>query len=384
MKTNDTKERWIVFSDDWGRHPSSCQHLIRELLPHYEVIWINTIGMRAPKFDRYLLTRGLSKLLSVLIGNKAMTADGDTRLDNLDVKNPVMWPWFRTRIDQKLNAWLLWRCLKRILADGKSTRVITTIPIVADLLPLAGIESWTYYCVDDFSVWPGLDHQPIEQMELRLLRHCSNVVAASEVLRERLHRIGREASLLNHGVHLDFWAVDGEPAVESASGDTPVFLFWGVIDPRIDVEFVQTLLAKMDQGVVWLAGPQQDMPPELLGLPRLKCIGAQPFARLPEIAAQASVLIMPYVDEAVTRAMQPLKLKEYMATGKPVVVRALPATQAWADCVDIAYTAIEFADLVCARALSGLPDQQGIARQKLRDESWCAKSKIFEKIVRAA
>ena len=23
----------LVFADDWGRHPSSCQHLVRELLP---------------------------------------------------------------------------------------------------------------------------------------------------------------------------------------------------------------------------------------------------------------------------------------------------------------------------------------------------------------
>jgi hypothetical protein len=36
---------------------------------------------------------------------------------------------------------------------------------------------------------------------------------------------------------------------------------------------------------------------------------------------------MPYADLAATRAMQPLKLKEYLATGRPVVVRDLPATR---------------------------------------------------------
>ena len=55
---------------------------------------------------------------------------------------------------------------------------------------------------------------------------------------------------------------------------------------------------------------------------------------------------MPYADLPVTRAMQPLKLKEYLATGKPVVVRDLPATEPWADCLDVAETPEAFAAAV--------------------------------------
>ena len=38
----------IVFADDWGRHPSSSQHLVRELLPQYPTLWVNTVGTRRP------------------------------------------------------------------------------------------------------------------------------------------------------------------------------------------------------------------------------------------------------------------------------------------------------------------------------------------------
>ncbi len=48
---------------------------------------------------------------------------------------------------------------------------------------------------------------------------------------------------------------------------------------------------------------------------------------LPALAQQASVLIMPYADLPVTRVMQPLKLKEYLATGRPVV--AAPLRRCW-------------------------------------------------------
>ena len=52
----------LVFSDDWGRHPSSCQHLVRCLLPRYEVHWVNTIGTRKPSWNFATLSRGLEKL----------------------------------------------------------------------------------------------------------------------------------------------------------------------------------------------------------------------------------------------------------------------------------------------------------------------------------
>lgn len=39
----------IVFGEDWGAHPSSTQHLIKNLQSRYEIIWINSIGMRKPR-----------------------------------------------------------------------------------------------------------------------------------------------------------------------------------------------------------------------------------------------------------------------------------------------------------------------------------------------
>ena len=49
----------LVFADDWGRSPSSSQHLMRQLLDRYRVLWVNTIGMRPPRFNLSTLRRGL-------------------------------------------------------------------------------------------------------------------------------------------------------------------------------------------------------------------------------------------------------------------------------------------------------------------------------------
>jgi hypothetical protein len=39
----------LVFADDWGRHPSSCQHLVRELLPRIPILCVNIIRTRKPQ-----------------------------------------------------------------------------------------------------------------------------------------------------------------------------------------------------------------------------------------------------------------------------------------------------------------------------------------------
>ncbi|MEM6334851.1 MAG: hypothetical protein AAF823_16080 [Planctomycetota bacterium] len=94
---------------------------------------------------------------------------------------------------------------------------------------------------------------------------------------------------------------------------------------------------------------------------------------------------MPYRDMPVTRAMQPLKLLEYLATYKPVVVRRLPATEGWADCCDVVETADEFVRVCRERAERGLPAEQRAARERrLPGESWSEKSRRLEQILRGA
>ena len=88
---------------------------------------------------------------------------------------------------------------------------------------------------------------------------------------------------------------------------------------------------------------------------------------------------MPYADLPVTRAMQPLKLKEYLATGKPVVARSLPALQEWADCVDLATGPRNSSKPSSDGSQSGLPRDQKVARERLASESWEAKAEQFER-----
>ena len=456
----------LVFSDDWGRHPSSCQHLTRNLLDRYPVLWVNTIGTRAPRLDMQTMRRvaekmrqwGTSGLTRVFRRNRQRSTavpqhEQETPVyNNLQVVNPKMWPWFSSDRDRRLNRWLLTRQLSPLIEKlPKPVVAVTTLPITADLPDTLSVDRWVYYCVDDFSQWPGLDGETLRRMDHDMIQQADSLIAVSETLQAMIANHGRSSSMLTHGVDVDFWnrqrsiavrpesvarrfenargplrsandsrltslsiitessdaeTIGGRLNAKAASGEAPsasisaadvlataptivdgiagpLIVFWGVIDRRMDSPSLIQLSQDLIEGTIVLIGPQQDPDPALLALPNVRALPAQPLSALPAIAEQANVLIMPYADLPVTRAMQPLKLKEYLATGKSVVVKRLPSTDAWADCLDAAETPAEFSQIVRNRVYSGISPAQALARCRLHQESWKSKADRFEHILKS-
>lgn len=374
---------WVVFADDWGRHPSSCQHLVRHVLPHRRVVWVNTIGTRPPRLDWGTVKRAAGKIKGWVGGSRSRDPKGSETVASPTVVSPKMWPSFRSAFGRRLNRKLLLRSLTPVVAGLPSPPVVvTTLPLVADLMGELPMARWVYYCVDDFSVWPGYDGETMLRMERDLVPKVDAAVAVSETLKAKLATMGRESLLLTHGVDLEHWkAADSPLPPEFAGLEPPIVLFWGVIDRRMDVAFVRHLCGHLDRGTVVLVGPQEDPDPALKTLPRLALRPPVAFARLPALAHAAAVLVMPYADLPATRAMQPLKLKEYLATGRPAVVRELPSTVEWADAADVCGTPEGFTAAVRQRCVSGLPAEQGQARERLTAEGWAAKATAFEKWV---
>ncbi|MCC7407423.1 MAG: glycosyltransferase [Phycisphaeraceae bacterium] len=382
------KGQLVVFADDWGRHPSSAQHLVRQLGGRYEVVWVNTVGTRRMSLRPDDVRRAAGKLV------QWVRRDGEAEIDIrpawLKVLHPVMWPGFGRAWQRRFNAGRIGDAVAHALGrrkQGQKRWAITTLPITADLVGRIDVDGWLYYCVDDFSVWPGLDGQVLATMERELVAKVDAAVAVSEVLQQRLAEMGKVAPLLTHGIDVNHWrgSVDLSSRLEGIP--RPVVLFWGLIDGRLDAAICRALV---EAGfTLALAGPQQSPPEGIRSLAwqarrekgGLHLLGPVGYEDLPGLAAEADVLVMPYADLPVTRAMQPLKFKEYLATGKPVVARNLPGVTGWADAADLVDDAAGFVEAVKRRLREGLPADQAAARARLADESWPAKARQLEEIL---
>ena len=377
-----SNEKLLVFSDDWGRHPSSCQHLIKRFLKSHHVVWVNTIGMRPPRLDLLTVKRGFEKIGGWISQRRdtrhaqgnATEVTGQLRPLVYDSK---MWPWMSGKLHRAINRRLLARQLHELATDAT---VLTSIPIVADLVGNLPAKKWVYYCVDDFSVWPGLSGEMLGRMEDELLPKMDRIIAVSETLKSSIAERGFDAEMLTHGVDIEFWRQGfGELVVDQRDLESPIFLFWGVIDRRMNADWILALSEELERGTILLLGPQQDPDPRLTQCSRVMMPGPASYESLPAHAELASALIMPYIDAPVTRAMQPLKLKEYLATEKPVVATELPAVARWCDCLDAVNTKEEFVSrcLEHGEAQESPLDRVGRVRARLRDESWDAKAKRF-------
>jgi len=370
--------RLVVFSDDFGRHPSSAQHIARCLVPRWRIDWVNTIGTRRPSLSARDLARAAGKLREWFGKDAAHPAAEMPPPTGLTVHSPIHWPGFGLRLERRANAALLARGLRDVLEPAHPpTAVFATAPIPADLAATRPDLTWLYYCVDDLSQWPGLDGPALAQLEVEFLRHVTGVLTVSEHLVNRMAEFGHDADLLTHGIELGHWSsvVRRTPPVAPTRPST---LFWGVIDRRLDTALCLALAERCDVAFV---GPIDNPDPRLAEHPAITFEGPLPYDALPGRAALSDVLVMPYADLPVTRAMQPLKLKEYLATGLPVVCSDLPANREWSAALDITSDAERFAELAETRARAQLPAEQTAARKALDKECWDAKAHRFEDFV---
>ena len=380
MTRAEPHPRLVVFADDWGRHPSSCQHLVGRLVDRLDVLWVNTIGTRPPRLSLEDVGKAVGRLRQWL-GSKP--AGGDARPSPVSVISPKMWPGFRRNWQRRLNARQIARAVDRALGPrqpGRQRVAVTTLPIMADVVGRIDVDRWVYYCVDDFSVWPGLDGEVMQRMERLLVERVDAHIAVSATLVEHLTELGARPSLLTHGIDLDHWTASppsGLPDWCPAPG--PVLLFWGLIDQRLNVDWCKAV-AGVDLGTgpatLVLVGPRQSPDPAIDALPNVVTPGPVDYDQLPALASAADVLVMPYRDVPVTRAMQPLKFKEYLATGKSVVGSMLPAAEPWRDAADLVDSADGFVEAIRCR-LNGPTPEQIAARRRLNGESWDSKADQF-------
>lgn len=328
----------VVFGDDWGRHVSSMQHVFRQIVTRREVIWINGIGHRLPSLSVRDLRRAWEKGRAMLRGSGAPAANGlDGRAPSL-VINPRVLPWHHRSAVTALNSWSLTRSIRdalRQLGTSLPPVLVTGTPPSAPVVGRLGEIASVYFCMDDFSHLAGVSHQIMEAFERRLLESVDIVVAtASALTRSKLPKSG-VAHLLPQGVNYEHFAQARSEPAELAALPRPLIGFAGGVSDCCDADLIRRLADAHPDASVVLVGPITTDDTAALQRPNVHLLGPRPYAELPAYVQRFDVGLIPYVLNDWTRAVDPLKLLEYLAAGVPVVSTAIPEVEKYRQAIRI-------------------------------------------------
>lgn len=309
---------------DWWYHNrghSECQIMTR-LCKRVPVLWVNSIGMRVPKPGRTELPirRYLRKLGSTL---KGLRKDKS----GMWVYSPIFIPRYTPRA-ARLNGILL-RLQVSLLCRALGIRhpvAFVTVPTACYAVDKGPWSSVIFNRSDDYAAFPEADGDFIRPLESHLLDRSNKVLFVNRLLYEREHKTVRKPYYIGHGVDLDHFLPastiksnhDAPTAIRELQ--RPIVGFYGALDDyTIDLDLMIRVARHVKPGVLLVIGPQAMDIARLLKEPNVIYLGAIPYADLPSYAAQFDVGIMPWLKNEWIEKCNPIKLKEYLAMGFPVV-----------------------------------------------------------------
>lgn len=358
----------VVFGEDWGAHPSSTQHIVSHLAHDRQVLWINSIGLRRPRPQARDLARIINKLAAMSGFSKQAVSDQQSQQpDTLDVIQPRAICWPGSNIAARFNRTVLGRQVRNALERKKIHKPViwTSLPTAIDVVEKINGRALVYYCGDDFSALAGVDHEPVAQMEKRLAAQADLIIAASDVLASRFP--AHKTLAIPHGVDYRLFS---EPALRAPDLPVgrPIAGFYGALADWIDVGMIAHAAKSLPNWDFVLIGPVQTNISVLERLPNVHLLGPRAHSTLPSYSQHWTISMLPFHDNAQIQACNPLKLREYLAAGTPIVATPFAALAPYADLARIVTDRDSFANDLLEASKDFA--RNNIRRLCVREESW--------------
>lgn len=369
----------LVLSDDLDGLPTSTIHLFKHIAPHNRVFWFNIVS-RMPRMTAHDLKKIWRMAGQALTG--AGRYSGEAAAPGipgvLSSTTPLIVPVFKKPVRHP-NKRLLDRHIRGVCEEFEVSRplVFTTWPSTVDFIKGFEAQKTIYYCVDDWANYPALNAADFLLMESELIDVADGFAATSQVLYEKRRDV--EGSLyLPHGVDYDHFATDaaestGYPELDNLTG--PVVGFFGLIAEWIDTDLIAYLADRFRSAKFVLIGKSVVDTNQLASRPNIVRLPEVDYSILPKLAARFDVGLIPFVINDLTRAVNPLKLLEYLSIGVPVLATRLPDLENVDGPVYLAESHAEFAgQLECILAEKPRPE---LARSIGRANSWAERANLL-------
>lgn len=336
----------IVFADDWGRHPSTMQHLGKVLAKNNRLMWVGSLALRKPTFNFHDFNRLFEKLKKIFISLPYVGEKEKT--NNVLEVHPFILPFHDVKVVRLLNNMLLTRFIKKKIRSNHfhNPVVISSSPIVYDLLGKLGETSSHYICLDDYSLFSGAFNSLVE-LEKGVLEKVDSSFSVSKMLLEtRIPKSGVN-NFLPQGVEVEHFSnVEVKKIDKLDAIKKPIIGFFGLLSEWVDLEIINSIARAFPNYSIVLIGDSAVDVSKLYNYSNIYLFGKIPYTELPSYATYFDVGIIPFKINKLTAAVNPLKLVEYLALGLPVVTTPMHEVEKFKEYICIANDSTEFNEKV--------------------------------------
>jgi glycosyltransferase involved in cell wall biosynthesis len=335
--------------DWWYHHPHSKYHLMRRFArAGNRVIFVNSISMGLASLNNKDLIPRITRKLKSYAKLARTTEEGVT------VVSPAVVPFFGSGSVRAVNKRLLSAQIGSLARAKGLTRPVLwiAIPTAVEMIGNLG-ESLVVYQVSDKYDANTMDHatdpQLIRELHQKAIAKADLIFYSSRKLLADATEGLERSHLLEQAVDFDHWSRVQKltPAPEVADIPRPRIGYFGAIEPwLVDQELIK-LAARERPNWNWVFIGNKSRGLDIEALPNTNFLPAVPYNELPSFAAGFDVCVLPWeTEQAFTSYGSAIKVREYLASGKPVVISPLPEYESMSDVLRIARSRADFLKLV--------------------------------------
>jgi glycosyltransferase involved in cell wall biosynthesis len=210
-------------------------------------------------------------------------------------------------------------------------------------------------------------------MEADLVRRVDGIVVVSQFLAKRMAGAGKPVRIITQGVDAGHF----RPAGATIAPARFEIVYFGMIDDRVDQDLLVKAARALPSTVFRLIGPETLPTDRLKALPNIILEGPVDYAQLPLAVLTAGAFVLPFQMSDLSKSCSPVKLKEYLACGRPVITTAMPEALLMKDHLHIARDHDEFIALLASASQGALPVSSEAVGRFLDSESWQGKAEAF-------
>jgi len=392
MTNNKRRIDTICFGgqDWWYHHRAHIDlQLIRRFARMGTTLYVNSIVMQKPSLKKN--TGGGKSFTHKLIRKTKSIFTGLKKSDaGFWVYSPFTLPVHHISWARSLNESLLRKQMVNIVRKLEIHEPIIWVvcPAACDVAVNMKKAKLIYLKTDVYEEFPNVDIELIRGHDKRLKANADLTIFVSRALYDEESGQCRKAIYLDHGVDFHLFASaaqDPYKPEDIAEIPKPIVGFFGEIaDYTVDIGFIEKVIDYLPGKSFVFVGEVSVDCSALVARENVWMLGKKPYEEIPHYGKCFDVAIMPWRQNRWVELCNPIKLKEYLALGKPVVSTPFTELQNFRDVVHEARNPEDFAEGIRKVLVEDSPTRVVARRKKVETSTWDSKAelvlnKLFEK-----